>query len=126
MNMKIVTKQQAVLDIILEYWDNPTPARLENTLKQLEEYSDITRYNMGGNWIFFLTRESYVAIAKKYLNHDLTDKEIIALSVNCTDLSIRLLTIEDYKGDFVEATKNIRLVSSICVEPIKEPLFYKL
>lgn len=35
--MKIVTTQQAVLDIILEYKDNPTPERLEKTFKELEE-----------------------------------------------------------------------------------------
>lgn len=47
--MKIVTTQQAVLDIILEYWDNPTPVRLENTFKELEEYSAIKRFTMGDN-----------------------------------------------------------------------------
>src|SRR5665213_3515315 len=115
MIMKIVTTHQAVLDIILEYWDNPTPARLENTFKQLEEYSDVKRFKMGDNWNFFLTRESYVAIARKYLDRDLTGYEIIVLSVNRTDLSLRLLTFADFKDDFEEATKNTRLVSSTCV-----------
>lgn len=120
--MKIVTTEQAALDIILEYWDNPTPVRLENTFKELEEYSAIRRFTMGDNWNFFLTRESYAAIGKKYLNRELTGYEIIVLSVNRTDLSLRLLTFADYKDDFEEATKNIHLVSSICVEPLKEPL----
>ena len=124
--MKIVTTQQAVLDIILEYWDNPTPVRLENTFKELEEYSAIRRFTMGDNWNFFLPRESYVAIGKKYLNRELKGYEIIVLSVNRTDLSLRLLTFADYKDDYEEATKNIRLVSSACVEPLKEPLFINL
>jgi hypothetical protein len=124
--MKIVTTQQAVLDIILEYWDNPTLVRLENTFKELEEYSAIRRFTMGDNWNFFLTRESYVAIGRKYLNRELTGYEIIVLSVNRTDLSLRLLTFADFKDDFEEVVKNTRFVSSAFVEPLKEPLFINL
>lgn len=99
--MKIITEQQEILELILEYWDNPSAIALETTLNKIGEI-----YLLGRQWSFCLTDESLINLSKKYLNRDLQiNEEQYTLWVDCTTLSFRILSWEEYVENYEEMRK---------------------
>lgn len=95
--MQIITTEQAVLNLILEYLDNPNPIVFKNTLKKIREHWPITEHSMSLDWEFKLTNQSFVNLSKKYLNQDLQrDSPVYILLVDSIDLSFKILSYEEY------------------------------
>ena len=98
--MKIVTTQQAVLDLILKYWDNPSPAAYKGTLLKIREHWPIGMHSMSLDWYFELTPESLVNLSKKYLNKDFQVKTgWFRLEVDSDDFCMRIISWDDYEKD---------------------------
>ena len=58
--MKIVTTEQAILYLILKYWDNAGSITLEITRKEIQEYYLTGGHLRSFDWPFKLTWESLI------------------------------------------------------------------
>ena len=108
--MKIVTNEQVVLDLILEHWNDPLEMDYKITLEKIREYWPITEYSYSLDWEFNLTPQSFVELSKRYLNQDLLmTSESYTLLVDSTNLSLKILSWEEYKEDIPRRMRRVIL-----------------
>lgn len=90
--MQIITNEQAVLDLILAYWDNPSPMFFKETTEKIRVYWPRNlEYSYALDWEFVLTPDSLVHISSKYLHKEikLTKEEHILL-VDSTNFHMKI------------------------------------
>ena len=102
-----------VLNLILNYWDNPSPVLLKETLLDIVEFGPKRSFLIMPNWKFRLTEDSLAKLSIKYLNTELVfpnetenrnnpfclTKPMGTLEVNRFTLSMKIPTIEDMLKD---------------------------
>lgn len=90
--MKIITKDQAILELILSYWDNPSQSAFIDIMEKIRVHRPINlEYSYALDWVFVLTPESLVTISSKYLSQEiiLTREEHILL-VDTTNFHMQI------------------------------------
>lgn len=105
--MEILTKQQKVLNLILQYWDNPSEVYLQDTLMQIREYWPIDINYHSKSWEFRgLTDNSWAELSKKYSLELREDKNNdYNLVVYCSSLLMKIISGEQFLKFFIEKSK---------------------
>ena len=105
--MEILTKQQKVLNLILQYWDNPSEFFLQDTLKQIREYWPIDFNHHSESWEFSgLTDNSWAELSKKYSLELREDKNNdYTLVVYCSSLLMKIISREQFIEYFTAKMK---------------------
>lgn len=108
--IKIVMTEQAVLELILDYWDNPSPDLFKNTLIKIRDIRRIDpNRSLPFEWTFELTPQSLVNLYKKYLNGKLElIYELHSLEVFSSDLSMVVHTNDSYFNTLPERLSRVK------------------
>lgn len=71
------------------------------TMKKIRELWPVTERSMSLDWKFHLTAGSLIDLSKRYLGKDLKmDYDQYTLLVDSTDLSLQILSQEEFMADF--------------------------
>ena len=104
--MEIISREQAVLNLIIKYRDNPGEVSLESTLKEIRKYwPQVEDFKIQHWGVWNLTPASEINLLNKYFPEVTVKKgESYVLEVDCKTLSMRYVNFEEVYKRLKETT----------------------